>query len=103
MLTMWHPLSAKKLALTSLTSSGHSVGIVRLQTEATEFVLFVVCLDSDMLLPVFLEFWKCSWKPFFHTSVNALIVFAVSSLVLMNHLFRTLFSHGKRESQQCQV
>jgi hypothetical protein len=31
------PPSAKKLALTSLTSGGRSVGIVRLRTEAMEF------------------------------------------------------------------
>jgi hypothetical protein len=39
-LTTWHPLSAKKLALTLLTSGGRSVGIVRLRTEATEFSSF---------------------------------------------------------------
>jgi hypothetical protein len=33
-------LSAKKLALSSLTSGGRSVGIVRLRTEATEFLFF---------------------------------------------------------------
>jgi hypothetical protein len=31
------PFIRKKLALTSLTSGGRSVGIVRLRTEATEF------------------------------------------------------------------
>jgi hypothetical protein len=41
MLTTWHLLSAKKLVLTSLTSGGRSVGIVRLQTEATGFCSFV--------------------------------------------------------------
>jgi hypothetical protein len=43
-LTTWHPLSAKKLALTSLTSGGHSVCIVRLQTEATEFFYYFLCV-----------------------------------------------------------
>jgi hypothetical protein len=38
---MWHPLSAKKLALTSLTSGGCSVGIVRLRTEATELLVLI--------------------------------------------------------------
>jgi hypothetical protein len=33
---MWHPLSAKKFALTSLRNGIRSVGIVRLRTEATE-------------------------------------------------------------------
>jgi hypothetical protein len=37
-LTIWHPLSAK-LALTSPTSGGRSVGIVRSRTQATEFFL----------------------------------------------------------------
>jgi hypothetical protein len=36
------PYTRQKLALTSLTSSGHSVGIVRLRTEATEFFLLFV-------------------------------------------------------------
>jgi hypothetical protein len=35
----WHLLSAKKLALTSLTSGGRSFGIIRLRTEAKEFFL----------------------------------------------------------------
>jgi hypothetical protein len=34
------PSIGKNLALTSLTSGGRSVGIVRLQTEATEFFFF---------------------------------------------------------------
>jgi hypothetical protein len=32
----------KKLALTSLTSGGRSVDIVRLRTEATELLLFLI-------------------------------------------------------------
>jgi hypothetical protein len=35
------PSIRKKLALTSLTSGGRSVGIVRLRTEATEYFLFI--------------------------------------------------------------
>jgi hypothetical protein len=35
-LTIWHPLSAN-LALTSLTSGGGSVGIVRSRTQAKKF------------------------------------------------------------------
>jgi hypothetical protein len=37
-------LYPQKLALTSPTSSGHSVGIVRLRTKATEFVCFLFCV-----------------------------------------------------------
>jgi hypothetical protein len=37
-----------KLALTSQTSGGHSVGIVRLQNKATEFVLFDQCFRYDI-------------------------------------------------------
>jgi hypothetical protein len=40
MLTTWHPLIPKKLALTSLTGGGHSVSIVRLRTEAKRLLLF---------------------------------------------------------------
>jgi hypothetical protein len=39
-LTTRHPLSAKKLALTSPIGCGHSVGIVRLRTKTTEFSFF---------------------------------------------------------------
>jgi hypothetical protein len=35
----------KKLALTSLTSGGSSVGIVRLRTEAMEFFYLFVIID----------------------------------------------------------
>ena len=37
------PVYLQKLALTSPTSGGRSVGIVRSRTKATEFVCFVVC------------------------------------------------------------
>jgi hypothetical protein len=37
-LTTWQPLSAK-VALTSLTNGGRSVGIVRSRTQATEFFM----------------------------------------------------------------
>ena len=43
------PLYLQKLALTSLTGGGHSVGIVRVRTKATEFVIgiiFIVILMS---------------------------------------------------------
>ena len=35
------PLYPQKLALTSPTGGGRSVGIVRLRTKATEFVFFI--------------------------------------------------------------
>jgi hypothetical protein len=41
---MWQPY-AQKLALTSPTSGGRSVGIVRSQTQATEFSFTCVCLQ----------------------------------------------------------
>jgi hypothetical protein len=37
-------LYPQKLTLTSPTSGGRSVGIVRLRAKATEFVLFFVCM-----------------------------------------------------------
>jgi hypothetical protein len=40
----------KKLALTSLTSGGRSVGIVRLRTEATEFFLIVIGFITGCLV-----------------------------------------------------
>jgi hypothetical protein len=39
-LTTWHPLSAKKLAITSPTSGGRSVGVVRSRTQTMEFSFF---------------------------------------------------------------
>jgi hypothetical protein len=36
------PLYPQKLALTSPTGGGRSVGIVRVRTKATEFVCFVI-------------------------------------------------------------
>jgi hypothetical protein len=41
------PSIRKKLALTSLTSGGRSVGIVSLRTEAKE--LFLLSVDRNML------------------------------------------------------
>jgi hypothetical protein len=40
------PVSAKKLALTSPTSGGCSVGIVRLRTKATELLLLLLLLQA---------------------------------------------------------
>jgi hypothetical protein len=52
-LTTWHPLCAK-LALTSLTSGGRSVGIFRLRTVATDFFLRYLCyllIDDHQHMP----------------------------------------------------
>jgi hypothetical protein len=51
--------SPQKLALTSPTSGGRSVGIVRSRTQTTEFVLFV-CLfsQSNGLLLEWRAFWN---------------------------------------------
>jgi len=40
------PLYSQKLALTSPTGGGRSVGIVRVRTKATEFSLVLVLLSS---------------------------------------------------------
>jgi hypothetical protein len=37
------PLYPQKLALTSATTGGRSVGIVRSRTQATEFLVFIPC------------------------------------------------------------
>jgi hypothetical protein len=42
-----HTLYPQKLTLTSRTSDGRSVGIIRLRTKATEFVLFVQHSSTD--------------------------------------------------------
>ena len=44
------PLYPQKLALTSPTGGGRSVGIVRVRIKATEFVLFVCLLMLQSLL-----------------------------------------------------
>ena len=41
-LTTWHPSIRKKMALTSRTGGGRSVGIVRSRTKATEFLFVCV-------------------------------------------------------------
>ena len=43
------PLYPQKLALTSPTGGGRSVGIVRVQTKATEFVCFMICVGCDYM------------------------------------------------------
>ena len=43
------PLYPQKLALTSPTGGGRSVGIVRVQTKATEFSLVLVCLVQQAI------------------------------------------------------
>jgi hypothetical protein len=47
------PLYPQKLALTSPTSGGRSVGIVRLRAQAREFVLFLLVAESELR-----KFWK---------------------------------------------
>jgi hypothetical protein len=43
------PSIRKKLALTSLTSGGRSVGIVRLPTEATDFFIIIIAIDVRLV------------------------------------------------------
>jgi len=42
------PLYPQKLALTSPTGGGRSVGIVRVRTKATEFVFFYISNEFDL-------------------------------------------------------
>jgi len=44
------PLYPQKLALTSPTGGGRSVGIVRVRTKATEFCLFCLVYTSRLQL-----------------------------------------------------
>jgi hypothetical protein len=44
------PLYPQKLALTSPTGGGRSVGIVRSRTKATEFSFLVSCLKKPFVL-----------------------------------------------------
>jgi hypothetical protein len=43
------PPMRKKLSLTSLTSGGRSVGIVRSRTKATELLFIIIIWDLAML------------------------------------------------------
>jgi hypothetical protein len=47
-LTTWDPLYPQKLAVTSRTSGGLSVGIVRSRTQATEFSFFSIAASSEL-------------------------------------------------------
>ena len=59
------PLYSQKLAITSPTGGGRSVGVVRVRTKATEFslVLVGVCMcgffDVWMCMCVFCNVWLC--------------------------------------------
>jgi hypothetical protein len=58
-------LYPQKLALTSPTKGGRSVGIVRLRTNATDFVCLFVCLFV-CFFPPYVEAeitFSCSYKP----------------------------------------
>jgi len=54
------PLYPQKLALTSPTGGGRSVGIVRVRTKATEF--FLVLLRHIVLYSVFLYIFQASTR-----------------------------------------
>jgi hypothetical protein len=47
-LTTLHPSIRKKLPLTSPKNGGRSVGIVRLRTRATEFLLLLLCVVDEL-------------------------------------------------------
>jgi hypothetical protein len=49
-LTMGHPSSYKKLALTSPTSGGRSVGIVRSRTKPTELLVYYYVPEHYIIL-----------------------------------------------------
>jgi len=46
------PLYPQKLALTSPTGGGRSVGIVRVRTKATEFSLYIHIEDESVILEI---------------------------------------------------
>jgi hypothetical protein len=77
-------LYPQKLALTSPTSGGHSVGIVRLRTKATEFLQFIILwvLQSVMSLGPY----KCKGKGKINT-VQAVEVLRVAR-GWSSHIFR---------------
>jgi len=59
------PLYPQKLALTSPTGGGRSVGIVRSRTKAAEFFLiyftYIFCFPSDRIYT--LSWWRGWWVP----------------------------------------
>jgi hypothetical protein len=69
---MWHPLSSKKLALTSPTCSGHLVGLVRSRTQATEFSFFSSkkSMQFQGLVMIF-SFWQTVMWRELHTKVRS--------------------------------
>jgi hypothetical protein len=75
MLTMQHRSICKNLALTSLTSSGRSVGIVQSWTLATEF--FVVVGMLKVPLVVFLSLPLYSYSTLL---LYLLYIFRISSI-----------------------
>jgi hypothetical protein len=53
------PFYPQKLAITSLTNGGLSVGIVRWRTQATEFVFISNCINDWIFISIFHV--KCSF------------------------------------------
>jgi hypothetical protein len=75
-LSMWHPLR-KTLALTSPTSGGRSVGIVRLRTLTTEFFLFYMFRSYDHLQVeniLLARITQMTTDPLFYNSANIIVL-----------------------------
>ena len=59
------PLYPQKLTLTSPTGGGRSVGIVRVRTKATEFVLFLFVAN--------VETWQAAFPVFILLNLSSVI------------------------------
>jgi hypothetical protein len=92
---------AQKLALTSPTSGGRSVGIVRLRNKATEFLFLVFfCMNLLFLItsryirkhaPIIIR--NISWYTYIHRSTIIMDAFvSVDSVVDFVYIFSPCFS-----------
>ena len=78
------PLYPQKLALTSPTGGGRSVGIVRSRTKATEFSFFLVHVNNQLdalFLMCLFHFSTCFKQPAAHHQENQLYQLYISLCV----------------------
>jgi hypothetical protein len=69
-------LYPQKWALTSSTSRGRSVGIVRLRTKATEFVCFVL-MQQNTFRALFVHILGCTFQNVAHDVWMVLLAFSL--------------------------
>jgi len=84
------PLYPQKLALTSPTGGGRSVGIVRSRTKATEFSLYILHLSGKIPKIRIASLFVISYFHVIHSSPN------LTRTILMNRYVSQSYREPKR-------